>query len=292
MLTGALAPAPCSLLISTVLLTGQHFLQLMVLQAPSNWMEKIWEFSFLQNDLSPHTRWVLRGQQRMTWLPLKIGLLPQVLSMNYLTAHRRQKHFFQVPRLISLSFLKSNWTVTHGPPVAEAWTIRAQGLTVVGVQEDGSVASVPWASWACRPAPVALGSVLPGPEGRSGNRQLGKWDKKLSLSVFFLENFQVSHTARSHHGRSHPWQRSCGEDLTGKGRTGLEGFPGPARASTPKLKSVCLLFITLCLSPTLLTFTGGYPRPPFSEENQVRALVNKPPGLERSIFTLTPLLLF
>ena len=98
--------------------------------------------------------------------------------------------------------------------------------------------------------------------------------------------------AGSHHGRSHPWQRSCGEDLTGKGGTGLEGFPGFARASTPKLKSVCLLFIILCLSPTLLTFTGGYPQPPFSEENQLRALVNKFPGLERSIFTLTPLLLF
>ena len=55
-LTGALPPAPCSLLISTVLLTGRHFLKLMALQAPSNWMEKIWEFSFLQNELSAHTR--------------------------------------------------------------------------------------------------------------------------------------------------------------------------------------------------------------------------------------------
>ena len=71
-----------------------------------------------------------------------------------------------------------------------------------------------------------------------------------------------------------------------------EGFPGSARASTPKLKSVCLLFIILCFSPTLLTFTGGYPQPPFSEENQLRALVTKSPGLERSIFTLTHLLLF
>ena len=85
---------------------------------------------------------------------------------------------------------------------------------------------------------------------------------------------------------------SCGEDLAGKGGTGLEGLCGPARASTPKPKPVCLLFIILCLSPTLLTFTGGYPRPPFSEKNQLRALVNKSPGLERSIFTLTPLLLF
>ena len=71
-----------------------------------------------------------------------------------------------------------------------------------------------------------------------------------------------------------------------------EGFPGSARASTLKLKSVCVLFIILCFSPTLLTFTGGYPQPPFSEENQLRALVTKSPGLERSIFTLTHLLLF
>jgi len=43
---------------------------------------------------------------------------------------------------------------------------------------------------------------------------------------------------------------------------------------------------------TLLTLTGDYPRPPFSEENQLKALVNKSPGLERSILILTPLLLF
>ena len=55
MLIGALAPALCSLLISTVLLTGRHLLKLMVLQAPSNWMEKIWGFFFLQNELSPDT---------------------------------------------------------------------------------------------------------------------------------------------------------------------------------------------------------------------------------------------
>ena len=77
-----------------------------------------------------------------------------------------------------------------------------------------------------------------------------------------------------------------------QGGSGLEGLPGPARASTPKPKSVCLLFTILCLSPTLLTLTGVYPRPPFSEENQLRALVNKSPGLERSISILTPLLAF
>ena len=77
-----------------------------------------------------------------------------------------------------------------------------------------------------------------------------------------------------------------------QGGSGLEGLPGPARASTLKPKSVCLLFTILCLSPTLLTLTGGYPRSPFSEENQLRALVNKSPGHERSISILTPLLAF
>ena len=77
-----------------------------------------------------------------------------------------------------------------------------------------------------------------------------------------------------------------------QGESGLEGLPGPARASTLKPKSVCLLFTILYFSPTLLTLTGGYARPPFSEENQLRALVTKSPGLERSIFTLIPLLLF
>ena len=82
--------------------------------------------------------------------------------------------------------------------------------------------------------------------------------------------------------------RSCGGDLTSKADQDLRDSPGPARASTPKPKSVCLLFTVLCLSPTLLTLTGGYPRPPFSEENQLRALVNKSPGHERSISIQTP----
>ena len=53
------------------------------------------------------------------------------------------------------------------------------------------------------------------------------------------------------------WKRSDEQ-----GRSELEGRPGSARASTPKPESVCLTI--LCLSPTLLTLTGGYPRPPFS----------------------------
>ena len=75
-----------------------------------------------------------------------------------------------------------------------------------------------------------------------------------------------------------------------QGRSGLKGLPGPARASTLKPKSVCLLFTILCFSPTLLTLTGGYPQPPFSEENQLRALINKSPGHERSISIQIPLI--
>ena len=75
-----------------------------------------------------------------------------------------------------------------------------------------------------------------------------------------------------------------------QGRSGIEGPPGSAQASTPKPESVCLTI--LCLSPTLLTLTGGYPRPPFSGKSQLRALVNKSPGHERNISILTPLLAF
>ena len=67
----------------------------------------------------------------------------------------------------------------------------------------------------------------------------------------------------------------------GQGESGLEGPPGPAWASTPKPESVC--FTILRLSPTPLTLTWGYPRSPFSEGNQLRALVNKSPGYNRCV---------
>ena len=74
----------------------------------------------------------------------------------------------------------------------------------------------------------------------------------------------------------------------GQGGSGLEGPPGPARASTPKPEPVCPTI--LCFSPTLLTLIGGYPRPPFSEENKLRALVNKSPEHEKSVSTQASLL--
>ena len=58
-----------------------------------------------------------------------------------------------------------------------------------------------------------------------------------------------------------PMTRSCGTELLSKA-AGLEGLPRLARASIPKTESVCPTI--LCLSPTLLTLTGGYPQPPFS----------------------------
>lgn len=81
------------------------------------------------------------------------------------------------------------------------------------------------------------------------------------------------------------WKRSDEQ-----GRSWLEGPPGSAWASTPKPESVCLTI--LCLSPTLLTLTGGYPRPPFSGKSQLRALVNKSPGHDRSVSIQTPLMAF
>ena len=52
-------------------------------------------------------------------------------------------------------------------------------------------------------------------------------------------------------------------DLMGQGESGLRG--SSAWASTPKPKSVCLLSAILHSSD----INKGYPRPPFSEENNL-----------------------
>ena len=52
------------------------------------------------------------------------------------------------------------------------------------------------------------------------------------------------------------------------------GIPWTCSSIYPKTK-IYLLFIILCFSPPLLTLTGGYPRPPSSEKNQLRTLVNR-----------------
>ena len=69
-----------------------------------------------------------------------------------------------------------------------------------------------------------------------------------------------------------PMTRSCRGDLTGKpdqdSRDSLDLLE-----HLPQTK-ICLSTVYyIMLSPTLLTLTGGYPRLPFSGENQLRALV-------------------
>ena len=61
-----------------------------------------------------------------------------------------------------------------------------------------------------------------------------------------------------------PMTRSCGRELLSKA-SGLNGLPRLSWTSTPKPESVC--FTISWLSPTPLTFTGGYSWPHFSEEN-------------------------
>ena len=100
---------------------------------------------------------------------------------------------------------------------------------------------------------------------------------------FFLV-YWIIFIAGSQHGRSHPWQGHAEETWQAR-RIRTHGTPW-----TPK--SLCVLFAILCLSPTLRTLTGGYPQPPFSGENQLRVLVDKSPGHERSISIQTPLLAF
>ena len=116
--------------------------------------------------------------------------------------------------------------------------------------------------------------------------QLGTEAENYYYTPLYFLNFETCECAGSHHERSHPWQRSCGEDLTGKGGSGLMRFSGSALVSIPKPESVCLTI--LCLLPTLLTLTGGYPWPFFSGKSQLRALVNKSLGHEKKYFYFNP----
>ena len=80
------------------------------------------------------------------------------------------------------------------------------------------------------------------------------------------------------------------ERSDGQGGSGLEGSPGRARASTPKPEFVHLTI--LCFSPNSSDINGVCPRPPFSEGNQLRTLVNKSPGHDKSVSIQTPLIAF
>ena len=120
-----------------------------------------------------------------------------------------------------------------------------------------------------------------------GRRRRGQQRKRWLDGI--TDSIDMRLSAGSHHGRSHPWQGHVEEPWRAR-QIIAQGTPESARACTPKQESVCLT--TLCLSPTLLTLTGGYAQPPFSGKSPLRALVNKSPGHERNISILTPLLAF
>ena len=100
-----------------------------------------------------------------------------------------------------------------------------------------------------------------------------------------LKEEMTTHSDGSHHGRSHPCQKSCGRELLSKASE-LNGLPRLSRTSTPKPESVH--FTISWLSPTPLTLTGGYSWPPFSGENQLRAIANKSSGHEKNISNQNP----
>ena len=65
------------------------------------------------------------------------------------------------------------------------------------------------------------------------------------------------------------------ESPDGQGESGLKGAPPPDLPERLPSNQNLSVFTILRLSPTLLTLRGGYPRSPFSEENQLKTLVNK-----------------
>ena len=122
-------------------------------------------------------------------------------------------------------------------------------------------------------SPASGQSTKPGEE-----RDVWGWERPLGsraqmLSFCFLNILlrpvrdcreparEIPPMASSCRTRGNPWAirpmtRSCGRVLMSKA-SGLDGPPGPARASTPEPESVCLPI--LCLSPALLTLAGGCP---------------------------------
>ena len=79
--------------------------------------------------------------------------------------------------------------------------------------------------------------------------------------------------------------RSCRRGLTGKASQDSRG-PLDLLEHLPQNQNLSvLLFYDFHNSSDI---KGGYSRPPFSEGNHLRALVNKPPGHNRSVSIQTP----
>ena len=95
---------------------------------------------------------------------------------------------------------------------------------------------------------------------------------KSSRDITLLTKFHLVKVAGSQHGSSHPWQRSCGEAWYAKASQDSRGPPRTCLSIYPQTR--------ICLFYYFTTFTnssdinGGLSRSPFSEGNQLRALVN------------------
>ena len=104
--------------------------------------------------------------------------------------------------------------------------------------------------------------------GEGDDRGLGGWMAPPTQWTWVWVNSESWWCAGSQHGSSHPWQRSCGEAWYAKASQDSRGPPWTCLSIYPKTR-IC--FTILRLSPTPLTLTGGYPQPPFSKGNQLRA---------------------
>ena len=111
-----------------------------------------------------------------------------------------------------------------------------------------------------------------------------KWPK-LSFSISPSNEYSGLLSCQEPPREIPPMTRSCGRELLSKASE-LNWLPRLSRTSTPKPESVC--FTISWLSPTPLTLTGGYSWPPFSGENQLRAIANKSPGHEKNISNQNP----
>ena len=108
---------------------------------------------------------------------------------------------------------------------------------------------------------------------------------KKNLSLYWICCYIASVLCREPAQAIPPRTRSCGRELLSKASE-LIRPPRLSPSSTAKPESVC--FTILWLSPTLLTLTRVYSWPPFSGENQLRAISNKSPAHERNISYQTP----
>ena len=131
----------------------------------------------------------------------------------------------------------------------------------------GSV-SLSFSGWRCpSPKPFQVQCLSTQRVAHNGSQYMD-----VAIIVIIIRHGFETLTCREPAWEFPPMTKVMQRGLICKGESGLKGPPGSAWASTPKPESVCVTI--LWLFPTPLTLMGGHPRPPFSEGNQLRALVN------------------